>query len=275
MRERQIQQGRWLKGAVLALSLGLVISPTLAVLSDNTGQIQGRAPTASGELQVQYPDGTALGRGLMRQGQIPNQLTVLSTTTSLTLQDADGDSGLSAQIDDQASMLTWTKGGAPLAPIQLTVPFENNNNLSGKVLGLEASAPMTISSVTGIPLTAGAQSYTSRFSVLIPAFTDKATISKEQVFADGQDYAEVIYRLVDGNGLPVAGVQLSWTKRGSCTLQPSGLTTDANGEARVRVTNPVAGSCTFSYKYYGSAFGQYEYSDIIGSEFIVVFVNAP
>lgn len=274
MIKRQAQQGCWLKGAVLALSLGLVVGPTSAVLSDNAGQIQGRAPTATGKLQVGYSDGTVLKRGLMREGLIPNRFSVLPTTAELVLQDTDDDSGLSAQIDNQAATLTWTNRGATLIPAQLAQPFEKDNSLSGKVLGLEVSAPMTISSVTGIPLTAGGQSYSSTLAVLVPAFTDIATISKTQAQADGQDYVEILYRLVDGNGLPVEGVQLSWHKRGNCTLQ-SPLITDADGMARGRVTSFAAENCYFYYIYYGSVHGDTVSSAMVGSEFNVTFVAVP
>lgn len=261
----------WLNGIFLALLMGLVTTPAVAVLSDKTGQIQGHTPTASGRLQVLYPDESAVANStLIREGQIPNQFRVSPSTAQLVLEDIDGDGGLSAQIDTQAATLTWQRGGATLTSAQLTAPFEKNNDLSGKALALEVSAPMTVSSATGIPLTAGAKPYTSTYALLVPAFLDSATIDKTEVQAGGQDYAEVLYRLVDGNGDPVEGVKLTWHKFGNCSLS-SPIITDADGRASTRVTNLSAGTCRFYYTFTDSVNGSYIYSQQLGPQFNVTF----
>lgn len=125
--------------------------PVGAVLSGLSGSINGRVPTASGTLGVMYPNGTTA---------VTNNATVSTTmkpsdfgvsASALTLQDLDGDTGLSSSIDTAAVAWVWKNGTVALSLAQLSAPF--STNFLGKTLTVAASVPVTVSSLTGAPTT--------------------------------------------------------------------------------------------------------------------------
>ncbi|HFO2534051.1 TPA: hypothetical protein ACHJX8_003857 [Yersinia enterocolitica] len=156
MREAKTGTGRgWLRGTVLAVIMALVAGPTLAVLSDSTDRIHGTPPTGTVTLLALLPDGTTLvaDNATLGWALIPNQFSVSPTVNNQTLSDADGDTGLSAIPDLSSATLNWTHNGTPLTPAQLAAPL--GTNFAGQALALNVSMPMTVSSVTGLPTTAG------------------------------------------------------------------------------------------------------------------------
>lgn len=157
-----------LRGRLLALSVSFITGPSLAVLSGETGQIQGTAPTATENLQVLFPGGTnfVTNNAMVGLGQIPDQFTVSSSVEGLILQDADGDSGLSALVDTTSASLSWKHNETPLTVTQLGQPF--GSNFLGKVLTLEVNAPVTINSVSGLPTTSDPQSLTTTYTLSVP-----------------------------------------------------------------------------------------------------------
>lgn len=171
---------RWLKGGVLALAMGLLTPPVLAVLSNDVGPIHGRIPTASGDLLALFPGGTTLvsDHARVRLTQRPDQFTVSPLTTGLTPQDADGDSGLSLSVNLPAASLTWKHNGTPLTAAQLAAPF--GDNFPNQTLTLEVSAPVTVSSVSGLPTTA-VQSYTTAYQLQVPSIQPMPASVKVQV----------------------------------------------------------------------------------------------
>lgn len=148
----------WLNAILLALLIGGIATPAVAVLSGKTGRIQGQAPTVTGVLQV--ADTEAMSK------MSPNQFKVSSSTDRLELQDADSDSGLSALIDTDHATINWYHDGIALTPEQLATPI--GDNFSGQTLTLEVSAPVTASSVTGLPTTAEPKILTHSLVLLVP-----------------------------------------------------------------------------------------------------------
>ncbi|MFQ6293131.1 hypothetical protein ACLMO3_22640, partial [Yersinia enterocolitica] len=158
----------WLNGIFLALFMGVLATPAVAILSDKTGQIQGQAPTVTGRLQVLSPDGESVvaDNAILGGDQIPNQFVVSSSTADLVLQDTDDDSGLSAWVDTDHATLSWKHDGTELTSAQLAAPL--GNNFAGQTLTLVVSAAVTVSSVTGLPTTAAPQTLTSRYTLSVP-----------------------------------------------------------------------------------------------------------
>ncbi|AHM74682.1 hypothetical protein [Yersinia hibernica] len=161
----------YLNRLLLVLFLGFLAAPAVGILSDNTGQIEGQAPTVTGNLQVLLPDGKTelVDNAMLGVNQIPGQFRVSSSTEGLELQDADGDAGLSAVIDTQSATLTWKLDGTELTSAQLSAPF--GDDFLGQTLTLDVSAPVTASSESGKPTMAEPQIFTRSYTLLVPVFT--------------------------------------------------------------------------------------------------------
>lgn len=144
-------KSRFLNWVLLTLFTGSVTTPAIAILSDISGQIQGKAPTVTGRVQVLFPDGDTVlaDNAMLEPNQIPNQFKVSSLTDSLVLQDADGDIGLDAWLDTDSAIMTWKHDGTTLTSAQLAAPF--GDNFAGRTLTLGIYAPATASSITGFP----------------------------------------------------------------------------------------------------------------------------
>lgn len=218
------------------LSMGLMTAQVEAILSDHAGQIQGQAPTGTGNLLTLYPDEKTMltDMSMLKLNQIPNQFMVFSFIDGLAMQDTDGDAGLTGQIDPQSATLTWKQDGTPLTAAQLALPFEKG--LAGKILTLEVSAPVTLSSVTGMPLTAGPQTFTSSYTLADTAIIESVKAIKNNALADGMDYVEMNIRVIDGYGNPIEGIDVAPGFSGNM-LQAIMTATDANGIAIGRFTN--------------------------------------
>ncbi|WP_338628685.1 adhesion domain-containing protein [Yersinia intermedia] len=245
---------RWLLGILLAL--GLVTGPTLAVLSDNTDRIHGSAPTVTGTvtLKALFPDGTTVVTDNATLGWAlrANQFTVSPTVVSPVLQDIDGDSGLSYQLDMTRATLTWTYNGTPLTSAQLASPL--GNWFAGKTLVLKVSAPMIVSSVTGLPTTAETQ-FTTYYTVNVDI---SATLSIDLDSDIAHVNGGVINMTVTARraGVPSPGTVFSVSSVGVADRQGNtsgwgtnysvlmngntggSFTTGANGKVVIPVTHP-------------------------------------
>lgn len=205
---------RWRNEVLLMLIIGLVTTPAMAILSENTGQIQGQAPSVTGNVQVVFPDGeTALtDNAMLGLDQIPNQFRVSSSTAGLVLQDADGDTGLAALVDIEHSTLSWKYNGTALTSAQLATPFRVY--FAGQTLTLDVSTPVTASSTTGLPTTAEPRLLTHSYTLTVASLGVQGQIISS-IFGEAQptdatgtliveppDYSLIMYcgSIVDGIG---------------------------------------------------------------------------
>lgn len=246
MRKTETGLGRrWLRWMLLALSVGLMMGSALAVLSDNTGRIQGRAPTVSGNVQVLYPDGaTVVQNGdVLGLTQIPNQFQFPSDQPGLILQDADGDAELSVWVDTASATLTWTHNGTPLTSAQLAAPL--GNNFAGQTLALAVSVPVTVGTWTGMPNVGGSY-ITSAYTLAVdmPTSLDISLDSNTAYVEGGTIMMTVTAR--GGNGAPLPGTVVNFTY-GDTAVDRQGNTggwTGINGELQLAGTD--IGSQTFT-----------------------------
>ncbi|MCW8114239.1 hypothetical protein [Yersinia intermedia] len=156
--------------ATLAGLILLAISAptTWAKLSQPTNKINGRAPTATGALAVMFPSGTmaVTNNAVANTTQKPADFRV--SASALTLQDLDGDTGLSSSLDTAAVTWVWKNGTVALTPDQLAAPF--STNFLGKTLTVSASVPVSVSSLTGVPTTGGPKPLNSAtYSLVVPS----------------------------------------------------------------------------------------------------------
>ncbi|WET16066.1 hypothetical protein P2W49_05740 [Yersinia intermedia] len=169
MTDRPTGFRRSAQAALIAASVvGAALPVWAAVISQPTGTIEGRAPTATGTLNVMFPDGaTAVANNaVMNIALKPTDFRV--SASSLVLQDADGDTGLSSSINTAAVTWVWKYNNVALTAAQLAAPF--STNFLGKTLTVSASAPVTISSLTGAPTMGSPSTFSSAtYALVVPA----------------------------------------------------------------------------------------------------------
>ncbi|CFR27740.1 invasin [Yersinia frederiksenii] len=230
MREAKTGTGRgWLRGTVLAVIMALVAGPTLAVLSDSTDRIQGTPPTGTVTLQALLPDGTTVVADSATLGWalIPNQFSVSPTVDNPTLSDADGDTGLSAIPDLPSATLSWTHNGTPLTPAQLAAPL--GNNFAGQALALNVSMPMTVSSVTGLPTTAGPQVVTTLYTVNVDVPpTLSIDFDSDTAFVEG-GVINMTVTARSSSGTPAPGTVIRFDTSGHPSDRKGNTWTGVNG----------------------------------------------
>ncbi|PHI30960.1 hypothetical protein CRN84_17255 [Budvicia aquatica] len=154
---------------IAVILVGSAVPIGAVVLSDPTGIIHGRAPTAVGDLYAVMPDGTTVvtNNVIVSQTATPSQFTVSSVTTGITPHDADGDTGLTMTPDMSSATLVWKDDlGAVLSGTQLTTALVSN--YPGKTMTLEVHAPVTTTSTTGLPTTAGQVPFVTAYMVKVP-----------------------------------------------------------------------------------------------------------
>lgn len=163
------RRGLWSVSLLTGLILvAISASPTWAKLSNATGTIEGRAPTATGTLSVMFPESTTAvtDNAVVSATMKPSDFWVSAAT--LTLHDLDGDTGLSSSIDTAAVTWAWKYNGVALTPAQLTAPF--STSFLGKSLTVSVSAPVTVSSLTGVPTQSSPVTFNSAaYTVVVPA----------------------------------------------------------------------------------------------------------
>ncbi|PHI30881.1 hypothetical protein CRN84_16825 [Budvicia aquatica] len=155
---------------IAVILVGSVVPVGAVVLSDSTGIIHGRAPTAVGDLYAVMPDGTTVvtNNVIVSQTATPSQFTVSSVTTGITPYDADGDTGLTMTPDMARATLVWKQSnGTPLTAAQLAAPLVSN--FPNSTVTLEVHAPVTTTSTTGLPTTAGQVPFVTAYTVKVPA----------------------------------------------------------------------------------------------------------
>lgn len=163
---QQLRHGQWSLTLLAGLVLVAISGPAVwATVSDTTGLINGMAPTATGALNVMFPGGTTTVTNNAAVGTDMKPIDFGVSASALTLQDADGDTGLSSSLNTAAVIWVWKYNNIALTPAQLVVPF--STNFLGKTLTVAASAPVTVSSLTGAPTTNGPQPLTSATSSLV------------------------------------------------------------------------------------------------------------
>ncbi|MCW8114060.1 hypothetical protein PGS49_22240 [Yersinia intermedia] len=171
----------------VAILVGLILAVTSttpmawANWSETAGPINGRAPTATGTLNVMFPGGTTpvTNNAIVSTTQKPNDFSV--SASALILQDLDGDVGLSATLDAAAATWVWKFNDVPLTPAQLAAPF--SVTFLGKTLSVAASAPVTVSSLTGAPTTGSPQIFSSA------TYTIKVPVKPPTVRVNGYSFA--------------------------------------------------------------------------------------
>ncbi|PHI28992.1 DOMON domain-containing protein [Budvicia aquatica] len=154
---------------ISVILVGSVVPVGAVVLSDPTGIIHGRAPTAVGDLYAVMPDGTTVvtDNVIVSQTATPSQFTVSSVTTGITPYDADGDTGLTMTPDMPSATLVWKQSnGTPLTAAQLAAPLVTN--FPGSTVTLEVHAPVTTTSTSGLPTTAGQVPFVTAYTVKVP-----------------------------------------------------------------------------------------------------------
>ncbi|MGK4445554.1 adhesion domain-containing protein [Yersinia enterocolitica] len=247
MREAKTGTGRgWLRGTVLVVIMALVAGPTLAVLSDSTDRIHGTPPTGTVTLLALLPDGTTLvaDNATLGWALIPNQFSVSPTVNNQTLSDADGDTGLSAIPDLSSATLNWTHNGTPLTPAQLAAPL--GSNFAGQALALNVSMPMTVSSVTGLPTTAGPLPVTTPYTVNVdvppPLSID---FDSDTAFVEG-GVINMTVTARSSSGIPAPGTVISFANDGHPSDRQGNLTGWTGTNGPLQLDGQEIGAQTFT-----------------------------
>ena len=138
---------------IIILSLFSSLHPTWAALSSSTGLITGRAPTASGEVEIILPDGvtTLIDNASVLSFYKPEDFSV--SANNMTANDVDGDVPLSTEIKSGDLTWTWeTENGTPLTSAQIAQPF-SQNFADGDILKVSVEGLVESTSGSGIPRT--------------------------------------------------------------------------------------------------------------------------
>ncbi|MFC0226937.1 hypothetical protein [Serratia aquatilis] len=155
--------------AINLLVTGLMVTlPAQAILTNRSGQIQGRAPVASGNVFILYPDGTTKVKegDMVGLSQKPNEFKASADTSAIVATDADGDTGLQLVPRIPGATLSWTYNNVALTAAQLNARFDAQ--FAGKTLSVAANVPVTASSTTGNPKTSGEKVLASRYTIKVP-----------------------------------------------------------------------------------------------------------
>lgn len=157
-------------GTVSVTVLGMVgvlaMGPAMSAQTNPPIPIQGRAPTATGKLKVMFPNGTTAVTNNAVVGAAMKPADFLVSTSGLTLQDADGDTGLRSAMEPAAVTWVWKYNNAVLTPAQLAAPF--STSFLGKTLTATANATVTVSSSTGAPTTGTVSLSSDNYTLVVP-----------------------------------------------------------------------------------------------------------
>ncbi|WP_447870673.1 hypothetical protein [Serratia fonticola] len=242
------------KGLLFILLIGLLATPAMAILSDKAGQIQGQAPSVTGNVQVVFPDGETIlsDNTMLALNQIPNQFRVSSSTADLVLQDADGDAGLAALVNIEHATLSWKYNGAALTSAQLAAPFRDN--FAGQTLTLDVSAPVTASSTTGLPTTAEPRLLTSRYTLTVASEFTGISVNGH-TFGMTEGFPSTGFTGAKfGLNVPGQASNYTWDNGGSSwvTVDDSGnvaFTAKGNSTPVTITATPKAGGASLTYTY--------------------------
>lgn len=170
---------RVLAGMIAAVMMGAALPAWSGVLSQPTGQINGRAPTATGTLGILNPEGAALNTAVVYQVDHTRKPTeFLPTLAGLTTSDLDGDvdgvGGPPTKAYQTFSSQTWTwrrvSDNKILTQAEQQLAF---NQVAGNVNGtrylVTAQVPVDIDTVTGVPRAQTLALITPQYTVEIKA----------------------------------------------------------------------------------------------------------
>ncbi|MBC3381133.1 hypothetical protein H8I69_18595 [Serratia fonticola] len=228
----------WLSGPFAKTALpvllcsALSVSSAQAAVTGEAGTIEGRKPTVTGNLFVTGPDGDVLSEAMLDAASTPNSYSVSADLSELILNDADGDSGLTAELNLPKPNLVWKDGTRTLGTTELNQTFREAGTL-GKLLTVTVSPSVKVSTTTGMPRIATTvlpQTYRffpqgswfgfSANSVAFPRDSGFPTTGFVGAF-----YQNVVEGIWNSNQ-----INYTWT-----TSQPGWMTVDDNG--RVTFTN--------------------------------------
>ncbi|WP_081758416.1 Ig-like domain-containing protein [Chania multitudinisentens] len=250
----------WLKimGGLLALFLWNGAGSALAVLSGNTGQIHGSAPTVTGELSVLIPSSGApvINNDVVPLKDRPDEFTVSSQLSNLEMNDQDGDTGLNAWVDLSEATLLWKRSnGIPLTAEELAAPL--GNFFSAESLTIEVRANVTASSTTGQPLTAGPQPFTASYQVNVPdsaeLTVENLTVTVDYAMANGAATNEVQAKVTGFTGTPLEGQTVSFVADNEAEITTVIGTTGADGIAKATLTSMSVGTSNVTATVNGSS----------------------
>lgn len=231
--------------------------PTIAVLREPTGIIQGRPPSVSGHLQVLLPDGQVAktpGTNILEPKNMLGQLTISSSTKDLVVRDVDGDSNLTASVDTSSAVLAWLDGDKELTPEQLTAPV--GDSLAGQILTLNVSAPVIASSSSGKPNIAEPLTLTSSYTFKVPDAEFTGVSVNGHIFSVEAGFPSVGFSkatfTLDMTGKPDNYIWSSNQPDSVVTINSNGLVTlesqPSSGEVTILAT-PKNGSGPLAYSF--------------------------
>ncbi|QAX81323.1 hypothetical protein D5F51_22330 (plasmid) [Yersinia hibernica] len=142
---------------IAAVTMGASTPAWSVVLSNPTGQIKGRTPTAAGSVSILKPGATPLvDNDQVLGSEKPNEFTLAPLSPGVTFTDLDGDTQAVPGLAIAPAGVTWTwkNGLTPLTPTQLTQTFATNF-AHNTTLTVQANAPVLSTSLTGLPTTSG------------------------------------------------------------------------------------------------------------------------
>ncbi|GKX52787.1 hypothetical protein [Budvicia aquatica] len=143
---------------IAAIIMGASTPGWSVVLSDPTGQIKGRAPTAAGSVSILMPGGATplVDNAQVLGSKKPNEFSLAPLSPGITFTDLDGDTQALPGLAIAPAGVTWTwkNGGTPLTATQLTQTFATNF-AHNTTLTVQADAPVLSTSLTGLPVSSG------------------------------------------------------------------------------------------------------------------------
>ncbi|GKX52791.1 hypothetical protein [Budvicia aquatica] len=143
---------------IAAIIMGASTPGWSVVLSDPTGKIKGRAPTAAGSVSILMPGGATplVDNAQVLGSKKPNEFSLAPLSPGITFTDLDGDTQALPGLAIAPAGVTWTwkNGGTPLTATQLTQTFATNF-AHNTTLTVQADAPVLSTSLTGLPTTSG------------------------------------------------------------------------------------------------------------------------
>lgn len=151
MRDRPTGLRRSTLAALVAAALIGGTGPVwAAVLSQPTGIIEGRAPTVTGNHEVQTLEGdTVVDNGTVSKTVSPDMFVLTGNLLSQVDYDADGDTGFALTVDQGSATYVWKHNGTPLTAAQLSTPLYTS--FPGSTVTLEVGAEVLTSTNTGSP----------------------------------------------------------------------------------------------------------------------------
>lgn len=243
-----------LNGVIIALALGLSAQLAVANMSNSTsGRIHGRAPTVTGNIQILNPGGaTAVtDNQSVNPSAKPNQFTLSTNYSGLTVTDLDGDTGLTKTVNPAQSTLSWKHGSTTLTTAQLSQSF--SPGWEGETLQVIGSATVTASSSSGIPRS-NVTNISTIYKIVVPGLPWSYLVNNQSFTPDsgfpttgftGATY-QIIASSVENNSkfdwIITPASAASWvTVSSSGVVKYTGTATSNNKTYTVTAKNKISG----------------------------------